>query len=85
MEKKVKKIIQVNEFGYTIRMYDELLALFENACECLYYGEGKSSWFTEAESCMSHEDAVKLWKAAFTLMGEETQPDLELLKDITLR
>lgn len=35
---------------------------YMNACDCLYYGYGKSSW----NSCgLSEEDATEVWKQAY--------------------
>jgi hypothetical protein len=46
-------------------------SLFDGACDCLYYGEGKSNWFRNAEKELSEQDARYLWKLAFYWMAED--------------
>ena len=48
---------------------------FENACDCLYYGEGYNTWFKNAESHMSAEDAKNLWKIAVQFMSQDAEND----------
>lgn len=79
---KTMRIVQITIYGQTIRMYDKLLPLFENACECFYYGEGMKKWMEYATSVLTEDDARKIRHAAFTFMGDEEQPDLEPLSGI---
>lgn len=78
-------IIHVNECGKQIDMYAELLADFENALDCFYYGGGRKLWFLRATRKMSEYDAKKLWKEALYFMAEHKQPDMNLLGTIKLK
>lgn len=77
-------IILATYYGTQISMYAELQAEFENALDCLYYGEGKKQWFDRVTQQMSEKDAKKLWKEAFYFQAEDKQPDMEVLKTIKL-
>lgn len=48
---------------------------FENAIDCLYYGEGKGRWMENAVEHMSEEDARNLWKIAFQFMSQDEEND----------
>lgn len=48
---------------------------FENAIDCLYYGEGKANWFNSAKERMSDEDANNLWKIAVQFMSQDEEND----------
>ena len=79
------KRIQVNEYGFVVLMFEEILDFFENACDCLHFGEGKEDWYKATLPYVTEESANKIWDAAFTLMVAETQPDLKILEDIEWR
>ena len=46
-------------------------AVFENACDYLYFGYGFNIWFKSCEGSINLEDAKVVWKAAFEKMGNE--------------
>lgn len=48
---------------------DEERAYYENACDCMYYGEGKREWFKTCE--LSMENAEKVWNLAFEYMSHD--------------
>lgn len=64
------KVITVTEYGVQIEMYAELLADFENALDCFYYGF-RELWFQRATMRMSKIDARKLWYEAFRFSAEK--------------
>ena len=46
-------------------------AEFENACDCLYYGYGFTTWKeTNKESSMTDDESKIVWRAAFNKMAE---------------
>ena len=48
---------------------------FENAIDCLYYGEGYKEWASRAEDHMSPQDAKDLWKIATQFMSQDEEND----------
>lgn len=51
----------------------EVLAAYENACDCFYYGEGKDKW----NSCgLDDETASRVWVSACIMMSKNESDNI---------
>lgn len=51
----------------------EVLAAYENACDCFYYGEGWDKW----NSCgLDNDTATRVWNAACIMMSRNESDNI---------